>query len=100
MRFAFWRKGNDQSAIKRLKPGAAAPAALASDKPAPVAADDPVMKAGGAIYKDACAPCHRDNGQGDAGALPPPQAPLQPLQPSPPAQFGSAWGGAAMAERK
>ena len=42
----------------------------ATDKPTPVAADDPSMKAGAAIYKDACAPCHRDNGQGDAQLFP------------------------------
>jgi mono/diheme cytochrome c family protein len=41
-----------------------------TDKPTPVAADDPSMKAGAAIYKDACAPCHRDNGQGDAQLFP------------------------------
>ena len=45
MRFAFWRKGNDQSAIKRLKPGAAAPAAPVSDKPAPVVEPKPAPKA-------------------------------------------------------
>ncbi len=41
-----------------------------TDKPPPVAADDPTMKAGAAIYKDACAPCHQDNGQGNAQLFP------------------------------
>jgi mono/diheme cytochrome c family protein len=29
-----------------------------------------VMKVGAAIYKDSCAACHRDNGQGDSGLFP------------------------------
>lgn len=42
----------------------------ASDKPAPLAADSPAMTAGAAIYKDACAACHRDNGAGEARLFP------------------------------
>jgi mono/diheme cytochrome c family protein len=41
-----------------------------ADKPAPLAADNPTMKAGAAIYKDACAACHQDNGQGNAQLFP------------------------------
>lgn len=32
--------------------------------------DQNVMKVGGAIYKDNCAACHRDNGQGDIALFP------------------------------
>jgi mono/diheme cytochrome c family protein len=42
----------------------------AAAKPAPLAADSPAMKAGAAIYKDACAACHRDNGAGEAQLFP------------------------------
>lgn len=41
-----------------------------TNKPAPLAADNPTMKAGAAIYKDACAPCHQDNGRGSAELFP------------------------------
>jgi len=40
------------------------------NKPAPIAADNPTMTAGAAIYKDACAPCHQDNGRGAAKLFP------------------------------
>ena len=42
----------------------------ASSKPVAVAATDPAMRAGAAIYKDSCAVCHRDSGQGEAGLFP------------------------------
>ena len=38
--------------------------------PTPVAATDKAMKAGAAIYKDACAACHKDAGTGAAGLFP------------------------------
>jgi mono/diheme cytochrome c family protein len=41
-----------------------------SSKPAAVAANDSVMRAGAAIYKDGCAACHRDNGSGEAHLFP------------------------------
>lgn len=41
-----------------------------SEKIAPLAADNPAMKAGAAIYKDACAACHRDNGAGEIQLFP------------------------------
>jgi mono/diheme cytochrome c family protein len=41
-----------------------------STKPIPVAATDNVMRAGSAIYKDSCAACHRDSGQGEADLFP------------------------------
>jgi mono/diheme cytochrome c family protein len=34
------------------------------------AADQGVLRAGGAIYKDNCAACHRDDGTGDGGLFP------------------------------
>ena len=39
-------------------------------KPAPVAAGDNAMRAGAAIYKDACAACHRDGGTGESHLFP------------------------------
>jgi mono/diheme cytochrome c family protein len=39
-------------------------------KPDPVAANDNVMRAGAAIYKDSCAACHRDAGTGEAHLFP------------------------------
>ena len=39
-------------------------------RPTPVAADNAAMKAGGAIYKDSCAACHKDNGSGEANLFP------------------------------
>ena len=39
-------------------------------KPAPVAAGDNAMRAGAAIYKDACAACHRDGGAGEPHLFP------------------------------
>src|SRR6195256_5819628 len=39
-------------------------------KPEPVAANDNAMRAGAAIYKDSCAPCHRDTGTGEAHLFP------------------------------
>lgn len=41
-----------------------------SAKPPPVAASNDAMRAGGAIYKDKCAACHRDSGTGDALLFP------------------------------
>jgi mono/diheme cytochrome c family protein len=39
-------------------------------KPDPVAANDNVMRAGAAIYKDSCAVCHRDAGTGEVHLFP------------------------------
>ncbi|MBX9711628.1 MAG: cytochrome c [Xanthobacteraceae bacterium] len=41
-----------------------------STKPAPIAASDPAMKAGAAIYKDSCAACHKDSGMGESNLFP------------------------------
>jgi mono/diheme cytochrome c family protein len=43
---------------------------VANAKPAAVAASTSVMRAGAAIYKDSCAACHRDSGEGDAHLFP------------------------------
>lgn len=45
-------------------------AGTATSKPAPVAANDNAMRAGAAIYKDSCAACHKDSGEGEAGLFP------------------------------
>lgn len=42
----------------------------ASSKPVAVSATDTAMRAGAAIYKDSCAACHRDSGQGEASLFP------------------------------
>ena len=39
-------------------------------KPTPIAATDPAMKAGAAIYKDSCSACHKDSGEGEADLFP------------------------------
>jgi mono/diheme cytochrome c family protein len=39
-------------------------------KPTPVAANDNAMRAGAAIYKDSCAACHRDSGEGEIQLFP------------------------------
>jgi mono/diheme cytochrome c family protein len=39
-------------------------------KPQALAADDKVMRAGAAIYKDSCAACHKDNGSGELHLFP------------------------------
>jgi mono/diheme cytochrome c family protein len=44
--------------------GAAAP------KPVTVALDGKAMRAGAAIYKDSCAACHRDSGNGEVNLFP------------------------------
>jgi mono/diheme cytochrome c family protein len=36
----------------------------------PVAADNNAMRAGAAIYKDSCAACHKDSGEGEANLFP------------------------------
>jgi mono/diheme cytochrome c family protein len=41
-----------------------------SPKPAAVGPDDKAMRAGAAIYKDACAACHRDSGAGESHLFP------------------------------
>jgi len=41
-----------------------------ASKPDPVAANDNVMRAGAAIYKDSCAACHRDAGTGEVHLFP------------------------------
>jgi mono/diheme cytochrome c family protein len=45
-------------------------AAGPTSNPVPVAATDSAMRAGAAIYKDSCAVCHRDSGQGEPGLFP------------------------------
>ena len=42
----------------------------ADPRPQPVAADDTVMHAGAAIYKDNCAACHKDLGKGEVDLFP------------------------------
>jgi mono/diheme cytochrome c family protein len=44
--------------------------ATGGTKPAPVAADDPAMKVGSAIYRDECAACHAAKGDGVPGLVP------------------------------
>jgi mono/diheme cytochrome c family protein len=39
-------------------------------KPAAVAANDPAMKIGGAIYADECSACHKPKGEGVSGLIP------------------------------
>ncbi len=39
-------------------------------RPAPIAATDPAMRLGGAIYADECAACHTPNGSGIEGLFP------------------------------
>jgi mono/diheme cytochrome c family protein len=46
--------------------GASGPA----QKPPQVAANDAAMRAGAAIFKDSCAPCHRDEGTGEVHLFP------------------------------
>ena len=40
-----------------------------ADSPAPLQAEDPVMVAGQAIYRDQCSACHRPRRQGRAAAV-------------------------------
>jgi mono/diheme cytochrome c family protein len=42
----------------------------ASEAPKPLAADDPAMVAGKAVYADRCSACHVGNGEGVAGLFP------------------------------
>src|SRR5271155_1071355 len=42
----------------------------ASPKPEPVAASNNAMRAGAAIYKDSCAACHKDSGEGEINLFP------------------------------
>ena len=39
-------------------------------RPQPVAAGDNAMRAGAAIYKDSCAACHKDSGEGEIQLFP------------------------------
>jgi mono/diheme cytochrome c family protein len=39
-------------------------------KPEPVIANENTMRAGAAIYKDSCAACHKDTGEGEAHLFP------------------------------
>jgi mono/diheme cytochrome c family protein len=39
-------------------------------RPAAIAANDPAMKLGGAIYADTCSACHAQKGEGVAGLFP------------------------------
>ena len=41
-----------------------------STRPQPIAADNNAMRAGAAIYKDSCAACHKDSGEGEAHLFP------------------------------
>ena len=41
-----------------------------SSNPAPVAANESAMRVGAAIYKDSCAVCHRDSGEGESRLFP------------------------------
>jgi mono/diheme cytochrome c family protein len=41
-----------------------------SARPQPVAANDNAMRAGAAIYKDSCAACHKDSGEGEVKLFP------------------------------
>jgi mono/diheme cytochrome c family protein len=42
----------------------------AAARPEPVAANNGTMRAGAAIYKDSCAACHKDSGEGEVGLFP------------------------------
>jgi mono/diheme cytochrome c family protein len=42
----------------------------ASARPEPVAAGNNAMRAGAAIYKDSCAACHKDSGEGEINLFP------------------------------
>ena len=42
----------------------------ASARPEPVAASNNAMRAGAAIYKDSCAACHKDSGEGEINLFP------------------------------
>jgi mono/diheme cytochrome c family protein len=42
----------------------------ASARPEPVAASSSAMRAGAAIYKDSCAACHKDSGEGENNLFP------------------------------
>ena len=42
----------------------------AAPKPEPVIANENTMRAGAAIYKDSCAACHKDTGEGEAHLFP------------------------------
>ena len=59
---------NDINAIAAFlkDSGESSPAA----NPKPVAADNNVMVAGAAIYKDSCAACHKDSGEGEIRLFP------------------------------
>ncbi len=41
-----------------------------AQKPSPLAAGDAAMRAGAAIYKDSCAACHKDSGDGESHLFP------------------------------
>jgi mono/diheme cytochrome c family protein len=41
-----------------------------ASRPDPVAAGDTAMRAGAAIYKDSCAACHKDSGEGEVQLFP------------------------------
>jgi mono/diheme cytochrome c family protein len=41
-----------------------------ASRPQPVAAGDNAMRAGAAIYKDSCAACHKDSGEGEVQLFP------------------------------
>ena len=58
----------DISAIATYLKDSAAPAS--ASRAVPIAANDNVMLAGAAIYKDSCAVCHRDAGTGEVHLFP------------------------------
>ena len=43
---------------------------VASARPEPIAVSNRAMRAGAAIYKDSCAACHKDTGEGEANLFP------------------------------
>jgi mono/diheme cytochrome c family protein len=43
---------------------------IASARPEPIVASNNAMRAGAAIYKDSCAACHKDTGEGEANLFP------------------------------
>lgn len=59
--------GDDLKAVAAFLKGRSAPAV---ESGTPLAASDPVMRAGQAIYKDACSACHQENGSGVPGLFP------------------------------
>jgi mono/diheme cytochrome c family protein len=55
------------TAVKKAPPTAAQPAIKETHIPNPLAGDPVAIKQGAALYKQHCAACHGDNGQGGIG---------------------------------